>query len=137
MAPQPVEKLSETASQATSNVSSASSSLWDRICGWASENKTTVYTVAGITVVATGAGVLYYFSSSTQEAGGEQGPKKSKKDRRKAKKEAEEAANRADQFQSQPSVEPEEELPQVDESTIASLSEEVYELLQSGRARRD
>jgi import receptor subunit TOM70 len=41
-----------------------SSSLWDRITTWASENKAVVYTVAGVAVVVTGAGVAYYLTDS-------------------------------------------------------------------------
>lgn len=40
-----------------------SSGLWDRITSWASENKTVVYTIAGVAVVFTGAGVVYYLNS--------------------------------------------------------------------------
>src|SRR5262245_56470676 len=38
----------------------AASSVWDRIKTWVSENKATVYPVAGVVVVVTGAGVVYY-----------------------------------------------------------------------------
>lgn len=41
-----------------------SSSLWDRITTWASENKAVVYTVAGVAIVVTGAGVAYYLTDS-------------------------------------------------------------------------
>jgi import receptor subunit TOM70 len=41
-----------------------SSSVWDRISTWASENKAVVYTVAGIAIVVTGAGVAYYITDS-------------------------------------------------------------------------
>lgn len=40
-------------------------SLWDRISVWVSENKAVVYTIAGIAVVVTGAGVFYYLNSSS------------------------------------------------------------------------
>lgn len=43
---------------------SQSSSLWDRITTWASENKTVVYTIAGVAIVVTGAGVAYYLTDS-------------------------------------------------------------------------
>ena len=57
---------------------------------WASENKSVVYTIAGVTIVVTGAGIVYYISSSSQSpAPGEK--RKSKKDRRKEKKKAEES----------------------------------------------
>lgn len=67
-----------------------SSSLWDRITGWCSENKAAVYTIAGITVVVTAAGAVYYFSDSTpRPSDPASDKKKAKKDKRKAKKEAE------------------------------------------------
>ncbi len=74
----------------------ASSSVWDRITTWASENKAVVYTIAGVTVVATAAGAYYYYAGP----GGQLAPreetatakKKAKKAKRKAEKEAEEAA---------------------------------------------
>ena len=40
------------------------SSLWDRITTWASENKAVVYTIAGVAIVVTGAGVAYYLTDS-------------------------------------------------------------------------
>ena len=75
------------------NLISGSSSLWDRISTWASEHKGVIYTIAGVTLVVTAAGVIYYVSDSgsspkQQESSG--GKRKSKKDRRKTKKEAEE-----------------------------------------------
>ena len=70
--------------------SSAPSSAWDRMTTWASENKTLVYSVAGVAIVVTGAGAVYYFS---QTASTPEGAKKrpSKKERRRAKKEREAA----------------------------------------------
>jgi len=72
-----------------------SQSVWDRISAWASEHKAVVYTVAGVTLVATAAGVYYYVSSAPKKDGGaEEGSstvkRKAKKDRRKARKEVEE-----------------------------------------------
>ena len=67
-----------------------SSSTWDRVTTWASENKTVVYAIAGLAVVVTGAGAIYYFSdSSKKQASTEKRP--SKKERRKAKKEKDDA----------------------------------------------
>lgn len=43
----------------------ADSSVWDRISNWASENKAVVYTIAGVAIVATGAGVVYYVQSNS------------------------------------------------------------------------
>ncbi len=87
----------------TSSLSSKSSSLplWDRLSAWASENKAVVYTIAGVAVVVTGAGIVYYRSDSrigNHTVGAEVDSKKraSKKERRKAKKEK-------DKEQAQPS----------------------------------
>lgn len=41
----------------------SSSSLLDRISSWVSENKAVVYTIAGVAVVVTGAGAVYYLNS--------------------------------------------------------------------------
>lgn len=71
---------------------SSSQSVWDRITNWVSENKAVVYTIAGVAVVVTGAGVVYYLSDSKKPSGGASSstPKKSKNQRRKEKKKAEE-----------------------------------------------
>ncbi|KAI9833642.1 MAG: TOM (translocase of outer membrane) complex component [Sarea resinae] len=107
------------------------SSLWDRVSDWASSHKAVVYTVAGVAVVVSGAGVVYYLSDSSKGAkGAEAGTgtpeekKKSKKDRRKAKKQAESVKKEEETKQKTPTVEPEDELPEVDESTVGSLSEQ-------------
>jgi import receptor subunit TOM70 len=68
-----------------------SSSFYDRITSWASEHKAAVYTIAGITLVATGAGIYYYTSESAPtpqdlEAAAEK--KKARKENKKAKKTA-------------------------------------------------
>ncbi|KAL2758220.1 hypothetical protein ACRALDRAFT_1080149 [Sodiomyces alcalophilus JCM 7366] len=110
-----------------------SSSLWDRITTWASENKTVVYTIAGVAVVFTGAGVVYYLSSDSKD--NNSAPKLSKKERRKRKeaerKAAEEAKNKPPvsekEIPSQPkpaSVESTDELPEIDEELVATLSQE-------------
>lgn len=44
-----------------------SSSLWDRVSSWASENKAAVYTIAGVAVVVTGAGIAYYMNSPVRD----------------------------------------------------------------------
>ena len=79
----------------TSNLpASSSASVWDRISKWVSENKAIVYTVAGVAVVVTGAGVVYYLSDSNKSAKtsapSPTEKKKSKNQRRKEKKKAEE-----------------------------------------------
>lgn len=40
------------------------SSVWDRISTWAAENKAVVYTIAGVAIVVSGAGVAYYLTDS-------------------------------------------------------------------------
>ncbi|GAM41083.1 mitochondrial TOM complex subunit [Talaromyces pinophilus] len=107
---------------------STSSSIWDRISNWVSENKAVVYTVAGIAVVVTG-GTVYYLSTSSSSKPQEPAqPKKSKKQRRNEKKKAEEEkkaqeAKAAEEVKTA-KVEDVDELPEVDESTVDSLSEE-------------
>ena len=71
-----------------------SSSLWERVSNWASEHKAVVYTIAGVAVVATSAGLVYYYrDSGADPTGAEHRP--SKKERRKAKKDKEAAEKRA------------------------------------------
>jgi hypothetical protein len=40
------------------------STVWERISTWVSEHKAVVYTVAGVAVVVTGAGVVYYLNNA-------------------------------------------------------------------------
>lgn len=70
-----------------------SSSIWDRVSTWASENKVAAYTIAGTVVVVTGAGAIYYFSDSKKTPSTTE-KRKSKKERRKEKKDAEDAARK-------------------------------------------
>ena len=74
----------------TSSLSNASTSVWTRISTWASEHKTVVYTIAGVTLVVTGAGAVYYFSNSRAPLSDEEAAerKKARKEKKKAKKEA-------------------------------------------------
>jgi mitochondrial import receptor subunit TOM70 len=79
------------ASEPAASIPAASSSLWDRVTTWASENKAVVYTIAGTAVVITGAGAVYYFSDSRRnKTTPSTEKKKSKKERRNEKKKAEE-----------------------------------------------
>ncbi|VBB76089.1 PaTOM70 mitochondrial precursor proteins import receptor encoded by the PaTom70 gene [Podospora comata] len=101
------------------------SSLWDRISNWASENKGLVYTIAGVAVVVTGAGVVYYIRKGPDE---ESVPKPSKKERRKrkqAEKEAEKgaAAEKHAETPKTATVETADELPEIDEASVIGLSE--------------
>ena len=99
--PIPISSAPNTALD-TSSLSSQASSLplWDRLSTWASENKAVVYTIAGIAVVVTGAGVVYFRSdsrTSNRDPGADVDAKKraSKKERRKAKKEKEKEKEKA------------------------------------------
>lgn len=71
---------------------SSTASVWDRISKWVSENKAIVYTIAGVAVVVTSAGVVYYLSDSNKatKTAAPTEKKKSKNQRRKEKKKAEE-----------------------------------------------
>ncbi|KAI1823416.1 mitochondrial precursor protein [Xylaria intraflava] len=102
------------------------SSVWDRLTNWASENKTLVYTIAGVAVVVTGAGVVYYLNGDVQK--GPAQPKLSKKERRK-RKEAERQAEATEKPATPPPEQPKsaavgtaDELPEIDETTVAALS---------------
>lgn len=84
--------LSPTLDTSSISSQSSSASFLDRLSTWASENKAIVYTIAGVAVVVSGAGVVYYLSDSRKNAKGdvaEEQRKASKKERRKAKKEKE------------------------------------------------
>ena len=72
----------------SAHVDASAPGVWDRITTWASEHKAVVYSIAGVAVVVTGAGVVYYLSDSKKPSSAE-GPRPSKKERRKAKKEKE------------------------------------------------
>ncbi|PGH08796.1 hypothetical protein AJ79_05895 [Helicocarpus griseus UAMH5409] len=107
----------------------SSPSVWDRISTWASENKALVYTIAGVAVVVTSAGVVYYLSDTGRPADSQQAgeKRKSKKERRREKKKAEEekkAEAAAVDPAKKKTEEAPEELPEVDESTVDSLSAE-------------
>jgi hypothetical protein len=135
------------------DASRAPASLWDRVSNWVSENKAIAYTIAGTVVVVTSAGAIYYFS--TQKPAAPSTPtekRKSKKERRKEKKAAEEASKpsgislkdeeagkRTPRAPTNPSlrheigpipraptVEAEEELPDINESNVESFSKEVH-----------
>ncbi|CCE33851.1 probable mitochondrial precursor protein import receptor tom70 [Claviceps purpurea 20.1] len=109
----------------------APSSTWDRLTSWVSENKAAVYTIAGVAVVVTGAGAVYYLNSDSKSKS-DSAPKLSKKERRK-RKEAERKA--AETKESSPiesnaktaPVESEEELPEVDEESVKNLTPEQRE----------
>lgn len=91
--PQPPNK--SVVLDTTSLPDSTTSSVWDRISNWVSENKALVYTIAGVAVVVTSAGVVYYLSDSSSPAAkasiSATEKKKAKNQKRKEKKRAEEA----------------------------------------------
>lgn len=128
------------------------SSLWDRLSNWASENKGVVYTIAGVTLVVGAGGAIYYLNSSDSStdasATGTANKRRKQRERRREKERAakesaakEEAKTGAQNEQMRLSKnktdEPTEakkasvaattddELPEVDESTVGALSEEV------------
>lgn len=89
------EAAASSVQHAASNVSASTQSLWERISLWASENKGVVYTIAGVTLVVTAGGVIYYTSSGSPKADASTAEKKSKKERRKAKEAAKKASDGA------------------------------------------
>ncbi|KAL3452907.1 hypothetical protein BJX65DRAFT_265106 [Aspergillus insuetus] len=112
---------------------SSTASVWDRISKWVSENKALVYTIAGVAVVVTSAGVVYYLSDSGRPGQSGATPptekKKSKNQRRKEKKKAEEekkakASPAQDEQTAKKPEEPSDEIPDVDEATVGQLDDE-------------
>ncbi|KAK3377906.1 mitochondrial outer membrane 72K protein [Podospora didyma] len=114
------------------------SSLWDRVSTWVSENKAVVYTIAGVAVVITGAGAVYYLRTGSGDENKDGSPKLSKKERRKRKlaereAEAEKAAAAKLEAEAGPkqvpkpaafAVESSDELPEINETTVQALSEQ-------------
>ena len=129
----------------SSYTSSDSSSLplWDKVTTWVAQNKPVVYTIAGVTVVVSLGGVAYYLSGSRRSDIVAQDKKRlSKKERRKAKQEKErgtdQASGRSAPEVSQPTAraatvesDPLDGIPQIDESNIESLSDEVKDFFHS------
>lgn len=108
------------------------SSLWDRISSWASDHKGVVYTVAGLTLVVGAGGAIYYFSDDKKDASTTtpSSKRKNKRDRKKAKERAEKEAAKEQETKAEPkkasvAEAAEDELPEVDENIVGSLSEEV------------
>ncbi|KUJ11823.1 mitochondrial precursor protein-like protein import receptor tom70 [Mollisia scopiformis] len=102
------------------------SSVWDRISTWASENKAVVYTIAGVAIVVTGAGVAYYLTDSKPPISKDSPKKSSKKEKRRKKEEEKKSADveKAEPKPKAPTVESVDELPEVDENTVGDLSEQ-------------
>ncbi|ORY57274.1 import receptor [Pseudomassariella vexata] len=110
------------------------SSVWDRITSWASENKAVVYTIAGVTLVVTAAGVVYYLNDDSKPKASSQ-PKLSKKERRKRKEAERQAEAGKDKTatsppqssQKQQAATPAEaarEIPEITEELVATLNED-------------
>ncbi|KAK8245190.1 mitochondrial precursor proteins import receptor [Phyllosticta capitalensis] len=124
----PIPRPAQPIALDTNVTAQGTASLWDRISTWASEHKAVVYTIAGVTVLVTGAGAVYYFTSDCSSSKPEtpQSKKnKKQKERKRAKKAAEEEKAKAEaEAAKKPSVsdESEEELPEVDEAIAATLS---------------
>ncbi|KAG6173101.1 TOM (translocase of outer membrane) complex component [Claviceps purpurea] len=109
----------------------APSSTWDRLTSWVSENKAAVYTIAGVAVVVTGAGAVYYLNSDSKSKS-DSAPKLSKKERRKRKEAERKAAETKESSPIESSaktapVESEEELPEVNEESVKILTPEQRE----------
>jgi import receptor subunit TOM70 len=116
-------------------IEQGTSSLWDRLSGWAADNKGVVYTIAGVTLVVGAGGAIYYLSSdSRQDASASASNKRRKqRDRKRAKERDEKKGGSADEAAApasepkKPSVAPEAdgvELPDVDEASVVALSDE-------------
>ncbi|PHH82164.1 hypothetical protein CDD82_6786 [Ophiocordyceps australis] len=105
----------------------APSSTWHRLTSWVSENKAVAYTIAGVAVVITGAGVVYYLNADSNTKA-EPSPKLSKKERRKRKEaerraaETKESPAKAQSSSQSASVESEADLPEVDETSVLGLT---------------
>jgi import receptor subunit TOM70 len=116
-------------------VEQGTSGLWDRLTNWAAENKGVVYTIAGVTLVVGAGGAIYYMSSDSRQDGGASAGNKRKKqrDRKRAKErdsekkpvleEAKAPSSKPEKASVAPTTE--DELPDVDESSVAALSDEV------------
>lgn len=116
-------------------VEPGTSSLWDRLSNWASENKGVVYTIAGVTLVVGAGGAIYYLSSDSRQDGSATAGNKRKKqrDRKRANERAKKGTVTTEEA-SAPTSEPkkvsvadstEDSLPNVDENSVTALSDEV------------
>ena len=78
----------------SASVAGASSSTWDRISTWASDNKVAAWTIAGVTVVVAGGSVYYLTRPQDSQESASSGKKPAKKSKKKAaaKKDAEKVA---------------------------------------------
>lgn len=85
-----------------------------------------VYTIAGVAIVVSGAGVAYYLTDSKVSTIGRESPKKSSKKDKRKKKDEEKIPDlekgTAEVKAKTPTVETADELPEVDETTVGNLS---------------
>ncbi|KAJ4332424.1 TOM (translocase of outer membrane) complex component [Didymella glomerata] len=111
------------------------SSFWDRLSNWASENKGVVYTIAGVTLVVGAGGAIYYFNSSDAgsdaSAPGTAANKRKKQRERRREKERAAKQTGPDTEASKPAekkasvaTDSSDELPDVSEESVGALSEE-------------
>lgn len=117
-----------------------SEGFWSRLSNWASENKGVVYTIAGVTLVVGAGGAIYYFNSSdpatdASTPGTAANKRKKQRERRREKERAAKANSDAKpkDKEEQPKAEAkkatvgaagDDELPEVDESSVGALSDE-------------
>ena len=103
MSAEPVPPPSPNTNLGTSGLSSNISSLplWDRVTLWASENKAIVYTIAGVAVAITGAGVAYHLSDSGSKDSGTEKKRSTKEKKRKAKQEKDKSQGQSDSRQAE------------------------------------
>ncbi|KAF1936866.1 mitochondrial precursor protein [Clathrospora elynae] len=112
--------------------SQGTNSLWDRLSDWASENKGVVYTIAGITLVVGAGGAVYYFSSDSRGDNADSAANKRKRQRERKRAKDRSVKEGAPETQAE-TAEPkkasvaetaEDQLPDVDESSVGALSAE-------------
>ncbi|KAM0695744.1 hypothetical protein Q7P36_004226 [Cladosporium allicinum] len=115
----------------SASVAGASSSTWDRISSWASDNKVAAWTIAGVTVVVAGGSVYYLTRPADSQESASSGKKPAKKSKKKAaKKDAEKVAEEAP-AESKPEApkpaaveEQNDDLPEVTEDSVGQLTEQ-------------
>lgn len=118
----------------SASVAGASTSTWDRISGWASDNKVAAWTIAGVTVVVAGGSVYYLTRPAESQASSDSASSSEKKSAKKskkkaAKKDAEKAAeDAAPESKSAPKPaaveEQNDDLPEVTEESVGQLTEQ-------------
>lgn len=100
MSAEPVPIPAPKTNLGTSGLLSEASTLpiWDRLSTWAADNKVVVYTIAGVAVAVSGAGVAYYLSESRRGSrdAAEEKKRLSKKERRKAKQDKDKQQGQSD-----------------------------------------